>query len=117
MKQCIMWTLLSICGRFKECRRNDEQITIGNRHKIVVTKLGDLKCEVTQVNGSNFEVILKEVKHVPDLWVNLFRINKALKNGFKLRHDRISIRLVKVLFHYVLIALYQLQTTLLLELK
>jgi hypothetical protein len=49
---------------------------------MVVTKLGDQKCEVTQVNGSKFEVTLKEVKHVPELWVNLYSINKSLKNGF-----------------------------------
>jgi hypothetical protein len=56
----------------------------------VETKLGDLKCEVTQVNGSNFEVRLKEVNNVPELCVNLFRINKALKKGFKLINDGVS---------------------------
>jgi hypothetical protein len=46
---------------------------------MAATKLGDLKCEVFQVNGSKFGVILKEVKYVPELWVNLFSIIKALK--------------------------------------
>jgi hypothetical protein len=30
-------------------------------------KLCDIKCDVTQVNGSKFEVTLKEVKYVPEL--------------------------------------------------
>jgi hypothetical protein len=38
----------------------NEQITIGNVHKTMATKVGDLKCEVLQVNGSKFEVKLKE---------------------------------------------------------
>jgi hypothetical protein len=70
----------------------NEQIMIGNGHTMVATKLGDLKCEVTQVNGSKFEDTFKELKYVPDLWVNLFRINKALKNGFKLSGNGVSIR-------------------------
>ena len=35
--------------------------------------------------------MLKEVKYVHELWVNLFSINKALKNGFKLRNNGVSI--------------------------
>ena len=90
------------CGhycRFMEGLMNvrdiNEEITIGNGHTMVATKLGDLKCEVTQVNGLKFDVVLKEVKYVPELWVNLFSINKALKNGFKLSNDGISICLSK----------------------
>jgi hypothetical protein len=69
----------------------NEQITIGNGHTMVATKLGDLKYEVIQVNGSKFEDTLKELKYVPELWVNLFIINKILKNGFKLSDDGVSI--------------------------
>ena len=50
---------------------------------------------MNQINGSKFDVMLKEVKYVPELWVNLFSINKALKNGFKLSNDGISICLSK----------------------
>jgi hypothetical protein len=34
---------------------------------MVATKLGDLKFEVTQGNGSKFEVTLKKVNYVPEL--------------------------------------------------
>jgi hypothetical protein len=33
-----------------------KQITIRNRNTMMATKLGDLKCEITQVNGSKLEV-------------------------------------------------------------
>jgi hypothetical protein len=35
-----------------------------------------------QLNGKTFQVVLQDVKYVPELWVNLFSINKAVKNGF-----------------------------------
>ena len=41
----------------------DEEIIIGYGHTMVATQLGGLKCEVTQVNGLKFDVMLKEVKH------------------------------------------------------
>jgi hypothetical protein len=47
-------------------------------------KVGSLKCHVIQLNGFILDVTLEEVKYVPELWVNLFSISKALKNGFDL---------------------------------
>ena len=73
----------------------NEEITIGNGHTIVATKLGDLKYEVTLVNSLKFDVILNLVKYVPELWVNLFSINKEFKNGFKLSNIGVSICLSK----------------------
>ena len=46
----------------------NEEITIGNGHITMAKKLGELKFEVTQVNGSKFQVTLKRVKHNPELW-------------------------------------------------
>jgi hypothetical protein len=40
-------------------------------------------------------VTLEEVKYVPELWVNLFSISKALKNGFDLRNKGLMILLKK----------------------
>jgi hypothetical protein len=39
--------------------------------------------------------VLQEVKFVPDLWLNLFSINKDLKNGFKIGNEYIIIYLSK----------------------
>jgi hypothetical protein len=73
----------------------NEQITIGNGYTMVAAKLGDLKYEVTQVNGSKFEATLKEEKYVSKLWVNLFSIKKEVKYRFNLSNDGVSIRLAK----------------------
>jgi hypothetical protein len=51
---------------------------------MAATKLGDLKYEVTQVNASKFEVTLRELKHVPLLWVNLLASTSNLKIYFDL---------------------------------
>jgi hypothetical protein len=57
----------------------NEKNTIGNGHTMVATKHGDLKCDVNKVNGSKFEVTLKEVNYVPELWDDLFSNNSTLK--------------------------------------
>jgi hypothetical protein len=59
------------------------------------TKVGSLKCHVTQLNGSSVNVTLKEVKYALELWVNLFGISKALKNGFNLRNKGLMINMKK----------------------
>jgi hypothetical protein len=58
-------------------------------------KVGSLKCHVIQLNGSSVNVTLKEVKYVPELWMNLFSISKALKNGFNLSNKGLMISLKK----------------------
>jgi hypothetical protein len=73
----------------------DEAIMIGNGESMRATKVGNLKFEVVQVNGKKFPVTLHDVKFVPDLCVNLFSLNRALQNGFKLSNENVSIRLSK----------------------
>ena len=46
-------------------------------------------------HGEKFVVILKDVKFVPELWVNLFSISKALKNGFNLGNEDVVMKLMK----------------------
>jgi hypothetical protein len=57
------------------------------------TKIGNLKYEVTQVNGEKLTITLNDVKYMPSLCVNLFRLNKALKKGFKVSNDGVFISL------------------------
>jgi hypothetical protein len=45
----------------------DEKIRVGNGNLLVATKIGNLKLNVTQVNGTNFTITLQGVKFVPDL--------------------------------------------------
>jgi hypothetical protein len=46
---------------------------------VVAIKLGDLKSEVTQVSGSNFNVTLKDVKYVPEFWVKFLALTNHSK--------------------------------------
>ena len=72
-----------------------EEITVGNGNKMIAKKVGNLRCTVQQKNGEKFVVVLENVKYVPDLWVNLFSINKALKNGFKIGNEDVVLKLMK----------------------
>jgi hypothetical protein len=81
-------------GLFQEESIN-ESITVGNGKSMTATKVGSLKCRVIQVDGSELDITLHEVKYVPELWVNLFSINKALKNGHTLSNKGLSICLSK----------------------
>jgi hypothetical protein len=84
----------------------DESIKIGNGDLMKETKIGNLKCEVTQINGEKFTVTLNDVKYVPDLCVNSFSLNKALKKGFKVSNDGVVVSLnikhVKLTFDRVI---------------
>jgi hypothetical protein len=59
----------------------NESIKIGNGDSMKATKIGNLKCEVTKINGEKFTVTINDVKYVPSLCVNLFSLKKALKQG------------------------------------
>jgi hypothetical protein len=61
----------------------DKPINIGNADSRKATKIGNLKCEVTQINGQKFTVTFNGLKYLPNLCVNLFRLNKAWNQGFK----------------------------------
>jgi hypothetical protein len=49
----------------------------------VSLKVGSLKHCVIQLNGSTLDITINEVKCVPDLYINLFSINKAIAKRFK----------------------------------
>jgi hypothetical protein len=63
---------------------------VGNGKRMMASKVGSLKCCVIQVDRLEFDITLHKVKYVPELWVNLFSINKALKNGRNLSNKRLS---------------------------
>jgi hypothetical protein len=83
-----------------------EEITVGNGNKMLAKKVGSLRCTVQPKNGDKFVVILQNVKFVPDLWVNLFGIGKALKIGFNLGNEDDVMKLMKgntlLYFHRIL---------------
>ena len=84
----------SIEGMF-DIRDIAETITVGNGDSMMATKVGSLKRRVVQLDGSTLDVTINEVKYVPDLCVNLFSINKAIKTGFNLSNNGTTICLTK----------------------
>lgn len=72
-----------------------EMITVGNGDSMMATKVGSFRRRVVQLDGSTLDIIINEVKYVPNLYANLFSINKAIKNGFNLSNNGTSICLTK----------------------
>jgi hypothetical protein len=89
-----------------EIKEIDESIKIGNGDSMKSTKIGNLKCEVNQINEEKFTITLNDIKYVPSLCVILFSLNKALKKGFKVSNDGVVISLtykhVKLTFDRVI---------------
>jgi hypothetical protein len=72
-----------------------EQITVGNGNVMIAKKVSKLRCGILQKNGEKLIVTLENVKYIPESWINLFSIGKALKNGFNLSNDGEIIKLSK----------------------
>jgi hypothetical protein len=72
-----------------------ETITVGNGNSMMAMKVGSLRRHVVQLDGSTLNIIINEVKYVPNLCANLLSINKAIKNGFNLSNNGTSICLTR----------------------
>jgi hypothetical protein len=72
-----------------------EEKTVGTSNKMLAKKVGSLRCTVQQKNEENFLVVIKDVRFVPELWVNLFSISKPLKNGFNLGSEDVVMKIKK----------------------
>jgi hypothetical protein len=86
------------CGNYRKSDKGlfglkeiNEKINVLNGKSMKAIKVGTLKCHVIQLNGSSVDLTLKEVKYVQELWMNLFSISKALKNGFNLSNKGLMI--------------------------
>ena len=75
---------------------------MGNCKSMMTTRVGSLKCKVIKADGSGLDINLREVKYVPELWVNLFSIKKSLKNGFNWSNQGLSKGSVSVTFDRVM---------------
>jgi hypothetical protein len=62
---------------------------------MIAKKVGKLRCGILQINGEKLIVTLENVKFVPESWMNLFIIGKALKNSFNISSDGEIIKLSK----------------------
>ncbi len=72
----------------------DENVKIGNGKSLKATKVGDIVRTVVQTDGSTQDIRMK-AKFVPGLWVNLFSITRALKQGGTLGNDGLVMTIKK----------------------
>jgi hypothetical protein len=70
-----------------------EMITLG--HTLKAEQVRKLRSCVLQCDVIIFEIKL-DVNFVVELWINIFRINKALMNGFMIGNEGVLIKLTKV---------------------
>jgi hypothetical protein len=85
---------MSIDGMFN-IQDIDEKVTVGNGEKMVATKVGSLRRCVIQVDGSILDIVINDIKFLFEFCANLFSVNKALKNGFRLSNKNENISLTK----------------------
>jgi hypothetical protein len=103
MQKCLMMTFRfvivvqvhTIVLRMFDLKSSNENISVGNGDFLTATKIGSLKCRVIHIDGSTLNIIIHDVKFVPNLWVNLFSNNKALKKGQMISNEKITISLSK----------------------
>jgi hypothetical protein len=69
--------------------------------EMAAAKIRSLICNAEQVNKKGFKVVLQEVKFALEIRVDLFIINKALKNGIMVGNEDIIIQ-IKVINDIVL---------------
>jgi hypothetical protein len=72
-----------------------EMITVGNGSTMKTENFVKLRNCVLQCYGRKFEITVENVKFVPGLLINLFRINKAQIKGFMIGNEGLMIKLTK----------------------
>jgi hypothetical protein len=94
-------TFLGNTGASTHMGNNDEDmfdvtvisspIKIGNGVVLMATKIGKRRVTAIQADGTSLDLILEDYKYVPDLWVNLFSITKALSKGWNIGNKGIKL--------------------------
>lgn len=84
----------SLSGMFN-LRDLSSSIKIGNGKALKALKIGSKRLKVIQKDGTIFTVVINDCKYIPDLWVNLFSVTQALKNGYNISNKGLIISLKK----------------------
>jgi len=61
-----------------DLEEHTKKIIVGNGKEIYSTHIGTFTGQISQEDGTTSTVKLKDTYLVPDLWVNLFSLTKAL---------------------------------------
>ena len=75
-------------------RLGDSKVTIGDGKSLTASKIGDLKV-LLQTKEGWCTFTLKDVKHVPNLCINLLSIPKALNEGYNIGNNGSKLFLTK----------------------
>ena len=75
--------------------KSDCQIKIGSGKQLSSKIVGTKNMVITHKDGSTMDITLENCRYVPDLWVSLFSVNKALASGYNLANDGLKIILTK----------------------
>jgi len=70
-----------------DLEEHTKKIIVGNGKEIYSTHIGTFTGQISQEDGTTSTVKLKDTYLVPDLWVNLFSLTKALTKGSKLSNQ------------------------------
>jgi gag-polypeptide of LTR copia-type len=70
-----------------DCKISNQHVIVGDGRCVKVNKTGKLKLSFHNNQGDKSEVLLEEVKYIPELKVNLFSILVALKKGAKVKFE------------------------------
>ena len=82
-----------------DCRQHQSMIKIGNGKSLLSTKIGKKNVLVVQKDGTSVRIVLPNVKFVPELYINLFSITKALSHQWQISNKGIDIILSKSDIH------------------
>jgi hypothetical protein len=67
----------------------DEKVTVGNGEKMVATKVGSLRRCVIQVDDSTLDIVINDVKFLPELCAKLFvEMSSSLRTDPKVYDDK-----------------------------
>ena len=78
-----------------DCKISNQHVIVGDGRSLKVNKTGKLKVSFHNNQGDKSEVLLEEVKYIPELKVNLFSIPVALKKGAKVKSQGTTLILEK----------------------
>ena len=79
-----------------DCTPINSRVQCGNGGMLNAEKIGKIRLNVQQVDGTQKEIVLEKCKYVPGLTLNLFSILKALDNQWNISNEGTKIKLKKM---------------------
>ena len=67
-----------------DCHNINSYVKINNGKNLYSSMIGNKKVSIVQANGSTTDLILHDCMYIPDIYINLFSITKALSEGWKI---------------------------------